>query len=79
MSQQLKAWPSRWPLYKQGCFASFDDSCDMLVGPCACGAWHQEGEFKLHRGMLYRHGRMVNPSNVLRKPTTVSKSDSVSM
>lgn len=56
---KLKGWPEHYPKYKQGCFASWDDACDMLVGPCACGAWHQQGEFKLRAGELYRNGQKV--------------------
>lgn len=57
----LWAWPEDWPWYKQMCFGSWDDRCDMLVGPCACGAWHQEGEFEWDekRQVLYRYGEVV--------------------
>lgn len=27
--------PKKWPR----------DGCDMLIGPCACGGWHTDGEF----------------------------------
>jgi hypothetical protein len=52
-------WPDEWPIYKQGCFGSWDDCCDMLVGPCKCGAWHQPGEFELCYGLLFRYGQQV--------------------
>lgn len=31
-----KHWPKR--------FNASNEPCDMLVGPCACGAWHSEGD-----------------------------------
>jgi hypothetical protein len=30
-------WPDDWPKY----YNANSDACDMLLGPCACGAWHQ--------------------------------------
>lgn len=37
-----KPWPEDWPPYHQ---YGRNIACDMLVGPCACGAWHGAGEF----------------------------------
>lgn len=37
----LLGWPSHWPKQNNAC----TDTCDMLCGPCACGAWHQLEEF----------------------------------
>lgn len=54
------SWPTDWPVYKQSCFGSFDDRCDMLVGPCACGASHQPGEFELRTDGLYRYDKKVD-------------------
>ncbi len=59
MSTKLKPWPSDWPLYKQECFFSYDDACDSLVGPCSCGAWHEEGEFEFKDNVLLRYGQPV--------------------
>ncbi len=56
---RLKAWPEDWPLYKQANFASFEDACDVLVGPCSCGAWHKEGEFEFKDGILFRYDKQV--------------------
>lgn len=39
---KLVAWPDWLPPYYNGC----NTPCDTLEGPCACGAWHQIGEFK---------------------------------
>lgn len=57
-------WPSDWPVYKQSCFGSFDDRCDMLVGPCACGASHQSGEFELKSDGLYRYGKLIDQRDI---------------
>lgn len=58
-SKSIVSWPRDWPRYKQDCFASYKDSCDMLRGPCRCGAWHQLGEFQMKKGRLYRHKGLV--------------------
>ena len=29
-------YPEDWPRFHNAC----SDPCDMLIGPCACGAWH---------------------------------------
>ena len=60
VTQNMTPWPENWPLYKQPCFGSWDDACDMLVGPCRCGASHQEGEFEYRDGWLYRYGKKVD-------------------
>jgi hypothetical protein len=33
-------WPTNWLDYHY----NSKDPCDTLIGPCACGAWHQESE-----------------------------------
>lgn len=30
-------FPDDWPEYHNAC----SDPCDVLQGPCACGAWHK--------------------------------------
>jgi hypothetical protein len=41
------------------------DPCDVYEGPCACGAWHQPGEFSVIQGwrcghwILFRYGKEV--------------------
>jgi len=51
---KLKLWPEDWPKYKM---TAYSDPCDMLVGPCCCGAWHIVGEFTLKHGYLYKDGK----------------------
>lgn len=41
----LVAWPDDWPEYRNAC----SDPCDMLSGPCACGAWHKLYEWDFER------------------------------
>ena len=45
----MKNWPDNWPEYRNG-----SQLCDMIVGPCACGAWHQEQEFRVIDGEVWR-------------------------
>jgi len=52
MSRQ--PWPEDWPKYRNGV-----DFCDMLVGPCNCGATHQSGEFGFDGERLFRYGKPV--------------------
>lgn len=47
----VAGWPDGWPEFHNGC----RDACDMLVGPCLCGASHYRGEFELVCGKVYRH------------------------
>lgn len=35
--RQPKAYPEGWPELHNAC----NEPCDMLRGPCACGAWHE--------------------------------------
>lgn len=41
---EITPWPPGWPLYRQDGVNGF---CDMLIGPCVCGATHTRGEFAL--------------------------------
>ena len=50
----FKVWPQDWPRYRQ---PSSTEDCDVVVGPCACGAWHSEGEFRCEQGTLFRYGK----------------------
>ena len=59
--QQLKRingsvpWPQDWTdrHYNGG-----REPCDMLVGPCSCGAWHQESEDWV-QAMLFKHNAEI--------------------
>ena len=61
MTQQLKRingsvpWPQGWTdrHYNGG-----REPCDMLVGPCSCGAWHMESEDWV-RAMLLKHNAEI--------------------
>jgi len=35
-------YPSHWPIYMNGYI-----ECDMLQGPCRCGAWHDLNEWEI--------------------------------
>ena len=50
----VKPWPEDWPEYYNG-----SELCDMLVGPCSCGAGHSPGEFRFDGTFLYRYGKPV--------------------
>lgn len=52
----FEPWPDDWPKYYNS-----NIPCDMAVGPCACGGWHQEGEFFYETcfGLLLRYGKPV--------------------
>jgi hypothetical protein len=43
----MTSWPDNWPTFYNG----ISEPCDMLIGPCVCGASHYEGEFyvTIHR------------------------------
>ena len=55
----LVSWPEEWTRYHHN---ACNEPCDMLVGPCACGAWHTadeewvKDELKLHRAVIDRTG-----------------------
>lgn len=64
-----QGWPKDWPRYYNGCA----EPCDTIVGPCCCGAWHQEGEFvwapygtdpTQPHPTLFRAGRIVYESKL---------------
>jgi hypothetical protein len=46
-------WPKDWPRVPyRPCYCP-DCSHDMLIGPCACGAYHKPGDFRLAGGLVY--------------------------
>lgn len=44
-------YPDHWPKRYNAC----TDPCDMLEGPCACGAWHRRDEGWVQH-MIVQHG-----------------------
>jgi hypothetical protein len=44
-------WPTDWTDRRHN---ACNDPCDMLVGPCSCGAWHDTNE-KWVRAALSKH------------------------
>jgi hypothetical protein len=59
--QQLKRingrvpWPSNWT---DRHYNATNEPCDFLVGPCSCGAWHQEQEDWV-QAMLFKHNAEI--------------------
>jgi len=47
----MTVYPSHWPKRHNAC----TEPCDMLEGPCACGAWHNKDE-GWARSMATRYG-----------------------
>jgi hypothetical protein len=39
-------YPEHWPRYVNGT----GEPCDMLQGPCCCGAWHELSEWTIDVG-----------------------------
>lgn len=57
----FEPWPDDWPEYYNG-----NEPCDMKIGPCACGAWHQSGEFRFMGYVLFRYDKpIVTGDNVV--------------
>lgn len=66
----MTPWPHDYPEYHNANV----DACDMVEGPCACGATHQKGEFRLVRyrkdyyydlKILQRHGKNVAVEGII--------------
>ena len=49
----LVPWPDDWPVRSQRACDCKECRCDMLIGPCQCGAWHKAGDFIVKGGVLY--------------------------
>lgn len=67
----MAVWPEDWPLRFQT-----NEPCDMAVGPCACGAWHQAGDFELRDGVLYDNGKPDTRARSKRTDTVQSPTPS---
>ena len=48
-------WPEEWT---DRHYNACNEPCDMLVGPCACGAWHSEDEDWV-RAALEKHNAEI--------------------
>lgn len=62
---ELLAWPRDWQFrYRNG-----GEECDVLVGPCSCGAWHHAEEWSDHPDNILSQGfdmtRRINGVPVL--------------
>jgi hypothetical protein len=51
----LVPWPAEWAGYH---YNARKEPCDVLVGPCSCGAWHTETEDWV-REALARHNAVI--------------------
>lgn len=60
-NNNIEPWPSDWPKYYNGT----KEPCDAFRGPCACGAWHFQGEFVLRQGKVVQ----LSPSEVSYEPS----------
>ena len=58
----MAPWPDDWPRRYET-----NEPCDMAVGPCACGAWHFDGDFEVRAGVLYSGGE-IDPKQRRRSP-----------
>ena len=52
----LVSWPDDWTdQHHNGC----NDACDMLVGPCVCGAWHSADDEWVKELLKKHHAEIV--------------------
>jgi len=62
--QQLKRingnvpWPLNWT---DRHYNASQEPCDMLIGPCSCGAWHQEHEDWVQAMLLKHNAEIIEP------------------
>jgi hypothetical protein len=54
-SSNMVPWPAEWTDYH---YNASHEPCDMLVGPCSCGAWHHATE-EWVRETLARHNTVI--------------------
>ena len=53
----LLPWPDDWLDYR---YNACNDPCDMLIGPCACGAWHTVDEKWVQKKLLEHNAIVEN-------------------
>lgn len=49
------SWPEDWTDYH---YNASHEPCDMLIGPCSCGAWHSENETWVQE-ILKKHNAVI--------------------
>jgi hypothetical protein len=54
----LVPWPDDWTADRH--FNADSQPCDMLVGPCACGAWHIETEPWVQAILAKHHAEIID-------------------
>lgn len=59
----FQCWPKNYPEHYNG-----GQLCDMLIGPCSCGASHQVDEFCYRFGILLRYNKVVATSDTRYVP-----------
>lgn len=52
----MVAWPDGWTGEN---YNGSKEPCDMLVGPCSCGAWHYETEYWVRRALEVHNAIIV--------------------
>lgn len=56
----LLGWPDSWTTrHHNAC----NEPCDMLIGPCACGAWHNAAEGWVRNALLFYGARIIGTSS----------------
>jgi hypothetical protein len=54
--QGIVSWPADWP---RNLFNTSNEPCDNLVGPCICGAWHNEAESWIQNLLIKYNAEIV--------------------
>ena len=58
-----ESWPDDWPKYYNS-----GEPCDMKIGSCSCGAYHQPDEFQMMGFILFRYGARVETGDTRYVP-----------
>jgi hypothetical protein len=56
-------YPDHWPKRYNVC----SDPCDLISGPCCCGAWHDAEEEEWIKSVIVSHGLVENPVQRLNR------------